>query len=168
MLTALKCHLSNNQVNIQLAITMLRVHNNNHWLPMSVDGVDRVTELEDTTLDSTQDEPSSASFSPLPSSSPCILAECPIEILIKILDYLPNSSVLSLAATRKDLYEAVKLFSRGRMLALKRRDIAEFTKTLQRDFPNSYCCAACHKLCPLNPDGAWRDQNHPNCSGASQ
>lgn len=135
---------------------------------MSVDALDRITELEDTTQSSAHDKPSSAPFSPLPSSSPCILEKFPIEILAMILDYLPKSSILSLAVTRKDLYEAVNFLFPREKLALNHRHIAEFTKALQRDFPNTYCCAACNKLCPLNPNGTWRDQHHPNCSGSSQ
>ncbi|KAK1241156.1 hypothetical protein MKX08_001130 [Trichoderma sp. CBMAI-0020] len=147
---------------------MFRVNNNNHWLPMSVNvNASESTEPEDTTTSSAQDESSLVPFSPSPSTSPCILAYCPLDVLAKITDYLPKSSIVSLAVTRKDLYQAVDvLFPRGK-LALQHRDVAEFTGALQRDFPHTFCCAACNKLCPLNPNGTWRDQNHQNCSGFS-
>ncbi|EHK50333.1 hypothetical protein TRIATDRAFT_90476 [Trichoderma atroviride IMI 206040] len=148
---------------------MFRLHNNNHWLPMSVNvnASEKSTEPEDTTMSSAQDKSSPVPFSPSPSTSPCILADCPLDILAKITDYLPKSSIMSLAMTRKDLYQAVDgLFPRGK-LALKHSDVAEFTRALQRDFPNTFCCAACNKLCPLNPNGTWRDQSHQNCSGFS-
>ncbi|KAM0457462.1 hypothetical protein ACHAO4_003262 [Trichoderma viride] len=148
---------------------MFRVHNDYNWLPMSVDvdALKKSTEPGSTTLNSAQDGPSSDAFSPTPSTSPCILAECPLDILATIMDYLPKSSIISLAVTRKDLYKAVNFLSRRKKLALNRRDTAEFLQALQRDFPNTYCCAACNKLLPLNPNGTWRDQNHQNCSGSS-
>ncbi|KAL7924491.1 hypothetical protein ACQKWADRAFT_319549 [Trichoderma austrokoningii] len=137
-----------------------------NWLLPSnrVEGFRRRFVIEDTTKNPAQNGPSSISSSK--SSSTCILAERPLNILFMILDRLPTSSVISLSLTRKDLYMAVKLFYRSR-LALKDCDIAEFLMVLQRDIPRVFCCPACRRLCPLNLEGTWRDQIHQNCSGSS-
>ncbi|PON27103.1 hypothetical protein TGAM01_v204052 [Trichoderma gamsii] len=146
---------------------MFRVHNSNNFLPMSVDAPNRVTELEDTTLNSAQDGPSSVPASSLPSSSPIVLAQFPLDVLLSILDYLPKSSIISLAMTHKALYNAVHLLFQEGKLAFERQDIVDFIRALQRDSPNTYICAACNKLCPLNPNGTWGDQSHQDCSASS-
>lgn len=137
---------------------MFRAPNDNNFLPTSANALNRVTELDDTTPNSAQGEP---------SSSPIILAELPLDVLLSILDHLPKSSIISLAVTRKALYNAVNLCFRAKRLGLDRHDITQFLQALQRDSPNTYTCPACNKLCALNPNGTWRDQNHQNCSGSS-
>lgn len=114
-------------------------------------------------MDPAQDGSSSITSSASPS--PCVLAEQPQDILLAIMDLLPNSSIISLSVTHKDLYKAVQMFHRGKM-ALQNRDVTEFLIALQRDLPYTFRCPACRKLCRLNPKGTWKDQKHHNCSGS--
>ncbi|KAL6904056.1 hypothetical protein GGI43DRAFT_421539 [Trichoderma evansii] len=120
---------------------MFKVHHEpgvrRHSLGGYLEAPGKDLDLENTTMNFMQEKISSISLSPSSSPPSCILADIPLEILLKILDHLPLSWVISLALTCKGFYSVVTQFYQKK-LALTDHDVAEFTLTLQKDIPNDW------------------------------